>query len=48
VEIYLHVQTNNDAALAFYQKHGFTIQDTIPDYYTGIQPSSAHVLVKHL
>ncbi|RKP11065.1 Nat13 protein [Thamnocephalis sphaerospora] len=45
-EIYLHVQDGNDEALSFYQKRGFTIRETVPDYYTNIKPSAAHVLVK--
>ena len=43
-EIYLHVQTNNDDAIAFYNKFEFEITDTIQNYYTNITPSDCHVL----
>lgn len=46
--IYLHVQTNNTAAIEFYQKSGFEIVDTKQDYYNRIEPSSAFVLRKQL
>ena len=43
-EIYLHVQTNNEDALKFYQKHGFAITSTVDKYYQRIEPASAHIL----
>jgi ribosomal protein S18 acetylase RimI-like enzyme len=42
----LHVQTSNDAALEFYKKFGFTVTDTIKDYYKRIDPPDCFVLSK--
>ena len=42
--IYLHVHTANEDAVTFYSKFGFKIVETIPDYYTRVQPPSCHVL----
>ncbi|CAD7924957.1 unnamed protein product [Amoebophrya sp. A120] len=47
-QIALHVQTSNDVALKFYQKHGFEIQKTVPNYYQKIEPTSAHFLTLNL
>ncbi|CAO1635855.1 unnamed protein product [Parajaminaea phylloscopi] len=45
--IYLHVQTNNDDARAFYKAQGFVEEETISEYYRqGVEPRSAVVLVK--
>jgi hypothetical protein len=45
--IYLHVQTGNEEATAFYEKHGFTEKELLPEYYKiGIQPRSAWLLEK--
>uniref|UniRef100_A0A0D9V2T0 N-acetyltransferase domain-containing protein n=1 Tax=Leersia perrieri TaxID=77586 RepID=A0A0D9V2T0_9ORYZ len=41
-EIYLHVQTNNDDAIAFYKKFGFEITKTIEKYYKNITPPDCH------
>ncbi|CEH16520.1 Predicted N-acetyltransferase [Ceraceosorus bombacis] len=43
--LYLHVQTSNDEAKAFYESHGFQHTGTVQDYYkVGIEPRSAWVL----
>ena len=42
--IYLHVQTSNDDAVAFYKKFGFEIVETVEDYYTRVLPKSAYKL----
>jgi len=47
-EAYLHVQTSNDDAIAFYQKYGFEVIETIKDYYRRIDPPDAVVLSKPL
>ena len=44
--VFLHVQINNDDAVKFYQKQGFTITKTEENYYRRIEPASAHVLEK--
>jgi GNAT superfamily N-acetyltransferase len=45
--VYLHVQTSNDEAKAFYEKHGFVQTEILPEYYKiGIEPRSAWVLEK--
>jgi ribosomal protein S18 acetylase RimI-like enzyme len=43
-EIYLHVQTNNDDAMALYKRHGFDVVATVENYYTRIQPPNAYRL----
>ncbi|THU46235.1 hypothetical protein C4D60_Mb09t02810 [Musa balbisiana] len=47
-EVYLHVQTNNDDAIAFYKKFGFEVIDTIQNYYTNISPPDCFVLSKSI
>lgn len=46
--IFLHVQVNNDSAISFYQKFGFSVVETKPAYYKRIEPADAHVLQKSL
>jgi len=46
--IFLHVQVNNESAISFYQKFGFSIVETKPAYYKRIEPADAHVLQKTL
>jgi len=46
--IFLHVQINNESAISFYQKFGFSIVETKPAYYKRIEPADAHVLQKAL
>ncbi|KAG8077210.1 hypothetical protein GUJ93_ZPchr0007g3238 [Zizania palustris] len=47
-EIYLHVQTNNDDAIAFYKKFGFEITKTIEKYYKNITPPDCYVVTKFI
>eukprot|EP00002_Diphylleia_rotans_P009374 TRINITY_DN19506_c0_g1_i1.p1 TRINITY_DN19506_c0_g1~~TRINITY_DN19506_c0_g1_i1.p1 ORF type:complete len:155 (+),score=29.91 TRINITY_DN19506_c0_g1_i1:26-466(+) len=42
--IFLHVQTNNDDAMAFYIANGFRLKETIERYYKRIEPASAYLL----
>lgn len=42
--IYLHVQITNQAALTFYQKHGFHIIGMEKNYYRDIEPRDAYIL----
>lgn len=42
----LHVHSSNEKAKSFYLKNGFSISSIIPDYYTGINPSSAYFMLK--
>jgi ribosomal protein S18 acetylase RimI-like enzyme len=46
--IFLHVQVNNDSAINFYEKFGFSIVETKQAYYKRIEPADAHVLQKDL
>lgn len=43
--IYLHVQTSNEEARKFYEKHNFKVGQEIKEYYrVGVEPRSAWVL----
>ena len=44
--VYLHVQTNNDAALDFYARHGFEKVGKIEGYYKRIEPPDCYLLGK--
>ncbi|XP_067634351.1 probable N-acetyltransferase san [Eurosta solidaginis] len=46
--IFLHVQVNNEGAIAFYKKFGFQIVETKEHYYKRIEPADAYVLQKAL
>ncbi|MCO5591714.1 hypothetical protein L7F22_045705 [Adiantum nelumboides] len=48
VEVYLHVQVNNEEALQFYKKYGFEIRDLIRNYYRRIEPPDCYLLSKNL
>ena len=44
-EIYLHVHVANEDALRFYERLGFTIKETLQNYYRNrVEPPHAHVL----
>jgi len=47
-DVYLHVQTSNTEALAFYQAFGFEVKETIAGYYKRIEPPDCHVLGRSL
>ena len=47
-EAYLHVQTSNDGAIRFYDKHGFAIKEVIPNYYKRIDPPDCYILHRSL
>lgn len=44
--IVLHTQVSNLKALDFYTRRGFTIKETVFDYYEGLQCNSAYTLEK--
>jgi len=46
--IYLHVQTSNDGAKKFYERHGFREVEVHKNYYKKIMPHDAWVLEKSL
>ncbi|CAI5706963.1 unnamed protein product [Peronospora effusa] len=48
VQVYLHVQTSNIAALQFYRSHGFEATEILRNYYKHIDPPDCYVLRRHL
>lgn len=46
VRVYLHVQTSNDSAQAFYSRFGFSASGVIEGYYKHISPPDAVLLEK--
>ena len=46
--IYLNVQSNNNEAIAFYEKFGFSVTGRIENYYKRLEPSDCKVLEKLL
>jgi RimJ/RimL family protein N-acetyltransferase len=46
--IYLHVQSNNDDAIRFYERHGFVKKELVQDYYKRLQPRDAWILERVL
>lgn len=44
----LHVQTGNDDAIKFYEKHGYKNIELVEDYYKKVKPASAHRLTKEV
>ncbi|KAF9159398.1 N-alpha-acetyltransferase 50 [Actinomortierella ambigua] len=47
-KVYLHVQTTNEEALAFYKKHGFEQKEKVANYYPNFDDSDAYRLEKVL
>jgi ribosomal protein S18 acetylase RimI-like enzyme len=47
-EVVLHVQSNNEEAMRFYERFGFTRGELVPAYYKHITPPDAYVLRKVL
>jgi ribosomal protein S18 acetylase RimI-like enzyme len=47
-EVYLHVQTSNEDAVAFYKKFDFEVVGTIENYYKRIEPPHCYILQKKL
>ncbi|KAG6969066.1 hypothetical protein JG688_00005487 [Phytophthora aleatoria] len=48
VQVYLHVQTSNTAALRFYRSHGFEATQILRNYYKRIDPPDCYVLRRQL
>lgn len=46
--VYLHVQVNNDDALAFYRQNGFEVVQRAENYYKRIEPTDAYVVERKL
>ncbi|CAF1032004.1 unnamed protein product [Adineta ricciae] len=46
--IYLHVQINNETALAFYKKFGFQVISIATEYYRRLEPCDAYLLERSL
>lgn len=46
--IFLHVQINNDEAIQFYKKFGFTIVKEVENYYPRLSPTNAYILERKL
>ena len=42
----LHVQASNEAALAFYEKHGFYVKEKLVDYYKELDDKDCFILEK--
>ena len=47
-EAYLHVQTNNNTAIDFYNRFGFEKTNLLKGYYKRIEPPDGYVLSKRL
>eukprot|EP00611_Tribonema_gayanum_P000334 TRINITY_DN1022_c0_g1_i3.p1 TRINITY_DN1022_c0_g1~~TRINITY_DN1022_c0_g1_i3.p1 ORF type:complete len:214 (+),score=31.57 TRINITY_DN1022_c0_g1_i3:97-738(+) len=45
-EVYLHVQTSNAGAIAFYERAGFHKEAIIKNYYRHIEPPDCYLLLK--
>eukprot|EP01133_Synstelium_polycarpum_P013398 gene13398-15777_t len=44
-KITLHVQVGSEA-IPFYEKYGYSIETTIPNYYRHIEPTDCHIMAK--
>ncbi|KNC87072.1 hypothetical protein SARC_00816 [Sphaeroforma arctica JP610] len=47
-QVRLHVQSNNDLAMSFYQKFDFINTGAVASYYKDLTPSDAYLLVKNI
>lgn len=47
-EAYLHVQTNNEEAIRFYNQFGFVLGEVVPNYYKRLIPPDAVILRRTL
>lgn len=47
-EVYLHVHVENPGAVEFYKKLGFSIIETLPDYYKSLPNQSAIVMSRKI
>lgn len=48
IEAYLHVQTNNEEAIRFYQQFGFVLGEVVENYYKRLTPPDAVILRRTL
>ncbi|RLN36647.1 hypothetical protein BBI17_002676 [Phytophthora kernoviae] len=48
MQVYLHVQTSNTAALRFYFAHGFEATQVLRNYYKHIEPPDCYILCRQL
>ena len=46
--VFLHVQTNNEEAIKFYERFGFSVVTEVENYYPRLTPSNAYILEKQL
>ncbi|BGP40524.1 N-acetyltransferase 5 [Rhodotorula kratochvilovae] len=46
--VYLHVQVGNDEGRRFWEKWGFEVKETVPDYYRKIEPRDAWLLERRI
>ena len=47
-KVYLHVLQNNTSAIEFYKAEGFTLTETLMDYYKDLEPPHCCVFEKEL
>lgn len=46
--IYLHVQVNNQDAIKFYERHGFSKVSTAENYYKKVEPTDAYLVERRV